>query len=145
MEYAKPGAEGIMKESQRKHLEKQLLHERERALKALRQLDESVRTGATDDGDLTNYPLHLADEGTDAIEREKGLLLMSQEGRRLNEIDDALRRLYREADEFGRCEGCNGEIRFERLELVPWARLCMDCQQRAETTPTGTAVGEPPG
>jgi DnaK suppressor protein len=134
-----------MKDSQRAHLEQRLLKERERAQKALRQLDETARAGTADDGELSTYPLHLADEGTDTIEQEKGLMLLSQEGRRLAEIDDALRRLYREPESFGRCEACGGDITFERLDVVPWTRLCVDCQERAETggaeTESGAATG----
>jgi DnaK suppressor protein len=130
-----------MTKAQREQLENRLQQERERALKALRSLEEMARAGSGDDGELSSYPLHLADEGTDAIEQEKGLLLMSQEGRRLAEIDDALRRLYRDPDNFGTCEVCGGTIRFERLDLVPWARLCRDCQERAERGAQETEAG----
>lgn len=134
-----------MKKSEREHLEKRLLKERERAQKAVRQLDETVRAGTTDDGELSTYPLHLADEGTDAIEQEKGLMLLSHEGRRLFEIDEALRRLYRDPDAFGVCESCGNNIAFERLDVVPWTRLCVDCQQRAEAGSAATEGAEPAG
>jgi len=56
----------------RAHLEQRLLRERERALKALQQLDERTKVSAQEgDGSLTMYPLHLADEGTDTNEQEK--------------------------------------------------------------------------
>lgn len=134
-----------MTETERKQLEQRLQKERERALKALRQLEETARAGSGDDGELSSYPLHLADEGTDAIEQEKGLLLLGQEARRLAQIDDALRRLYREPDDFGRCEVCGGEIGFERLDLVPWAQLCRHCQAKAEVGTEETEVGPTEG
>jgi DnaK suppressor protein len=130
-----------MTKSQREHLETRLQKERERALKALRQLEDSARAGVADDGELSTYPLHLADEGTDAIEQEKGLLLLSQEGRRLAEIDDALRKVYRTPERFGRCEVCDDEIQFERLDIVPWAKLCRTCQERAEVGAAETEGG----
>jgi len=123
-----------MKREQIQLLEKRLLAERERAVKALRQLDESVAPQGAD-GDLTAYPLHLADEGTDTMEQEQSFLLMSKEGRMLIEIDEALRRLYKQPDSFGRCTNCDQEIGFDRLELLPWTQLCVNCQRTAEETP----------
>jgi RNA polymerase-binding transcription factor DksA len=123
-----------MTQKQRAHLEKRLLQERERALRVLAQFDERAKNpgGTNEDGDITNYPLHLADEGTDTMEQEKEFLLASQEGRRVYEIDEALRRLYRDPKTFGRCENCGRPISVDRLDIVPWARLCADCQRSAE-------------
>ncbi len=122
-----------MKKSELEHLEKRLLRERERALKALRQLDDSVALPGGD-GDLTAYPLHLADEGTDTMEQEQSFLLLSKEGRLLIDIDEALRTLYKEPERFGKCVNCGTPIPIERLDLVPWARLCLDCQRVHEET-----------
>ncbi len=123
-----------MNKKQRSHLEQRLLRERERALKAFRQLDERTKVSpGEDDGSLTMYPLHLADEGTDTIEQEKDFLLLSKEGRLVYWIDDALRDLYKRPEEYGRCMDCGKEIAFERLDLIPWARLCLDCQRDEES------------
>jgi DnaK suppressor protein len=121
-----------MTQEQRDHLEKRLLHERERALGALARFHDSNRNDAIGDGDLTTYPLHLADEGTDTMEQEKAFLLASKEGRLVYAIDDALRKLYREPERFGKCDRCGTEISDERLDLVPWARLCVDCKMTEE-------------
>lgn len=125
-----------MNQNNREQLEQRLLQERERAVKALRQLDSEEDS----DGDLTTYPFHLADEGTDTMEQEKEFLLRSVEGRRLYEIDDALRTLYKEPDRFGKCMNCQRDIAIERLELVPWTKLCLDCQTIEETSATGAEV-----
>ena len=124
-----------MNEQQRTHLEKRLLQERERSVKALRQM-EADENG---DGDLTTYPFHLADEGTDTIEQEQEFLLRSVEGRRLYQIDDALRTLYKEPERFGRCVMCGNDIAFERLDIVPWATLCLECQTSEENKPVEVA------
>ncbi|HLU24755.1 MAG TPA: TraR/DksA C4-type zinc finger protein [Longimicrobiales bacterium] len=122
-----------MTEAQRAHLERRLLRERERALRMLAQFEEMAMIAPQgDDGELTNYPLHLADEGTDTLEQETGFLLRSKEGRLLYWIDDALRTLYREPERYGRCQSCGREIAFERLDIVPWTRLCIECQRREE-------------
>src|SRR5207253_1368065 len=117
-----------MKKEQLDHLEQRLLKERSRAVNAVRHLEDDLSPD-NEDGELTNYPLHLADEGTDTIQQEQAFLLRSQEGRLLYEIDDALRKLYKQPETFGKCMSCDGEISFERLDIVPWTKHCVDCQQ----------------
>lgn len=124
-----------MNQKNLEHLERRLLQERERAVKALRQLDNDDDS----DGSLTTYPFHLADEGTDTMEQEQEFLLRSVEGRRLYQIDDALRTLYKEPERFGMCMTCGQEIVFERLDLVPWTKLCLDCQTTEESKPVEAA------
>ena len=84
------------------------------------------------DGDLSSYSFHMADQGTDAMEREKAFLFASQEGRYLWHINEALRRLYQEPAKFGHCHQCNAEIDFERLDALPHARLCISCKEKEE-------------
>lgn len=120
-----------MTKEERDHLEQRLLKERQRAVKAVRQIDENL-SPQEDDGDLTTYPFHLADEGTDTMEQEKGFLLLSQEGRLLYDIDEALRTLYKTPEQYGICQTCNTEISAERLDIVPWATHCVECQEQHE-------------
>jgi DnaK suppressor protein len=123
-----------MTKDELEQLEKLLLRERERVIKALRALDDSV-SPTSGDGDLTTYPLHLADEGTDTMEQEQSFLLLSKEGRLLIDIDLALRTLYKETERYGKCIECGKEVGFARLEIVPWARLCVDDQREFESRP----------
>jgi DnaK suppressor protein len=124
-----------MNQKDRDHLEQRLLHERQRAVKALRQLEDDDQS----DGDLTTYPFHLADEGTDTIEQEQEFLLRSVEGRLLLDIDEALRTLYKEPERYGHCMSCNQEMSVERLDFVPWAKLCVECQTLEESKPVEAA------
>ena len=115
------------------HFEKRLLEERKRVLKELGHYDETFgNTPQGADGDLSSYSFHMADQGTDAMEREKAFLFASKEGRFLWHIDDALRRLYRSPETFGICQQCGNPIAFERLDALPHARYCIDCKQREE-------------
>jgi RNA polymerase-binding transcription factor DksA len=119
------------------HFEKRLMDERGRVLKELGHYDEtfgSTEQGA--DGDLSVYSFHMADQGTDAMEREKAFLFASQEGRFLWHIDEALRRLYRTPEQFGKCHNCGQDIAFERLDALPHARYCIECKQREENGKT---------
>ena len=123
-----------MNATNRKKVEQRLLDERGGALETLGTLDDR----AGDDGELSNYPQHLADEGTDTMEQEKSFLLASAEGRRLYQIDEALRRLYKQPDDFGNCAVCGKEIEGERLDLIPWTTTCAQHAEQDETSRTAS-------
>lgn len=123
-----------MTEQDLRHLEQRLLQERERAQRSLQRLDEVARIATEDDGELTQYSQHPADDGTDSDEQEKGLMLLGREGRLLTRIDAVLLRIYKEPDQYGKCERCGNAIGVERLDLVPWARLCLDCKRAEEAS-----------
>ncbi len=115
------------------HFEKRLQEERKRVLKELGHHGETFGSTIQDSAsELSSYSFHMADQGTDAMEREKAFLFASQEGRFLWHIDEALRRLYRSPETFGRCHSCGEEIAFDRLDALPHARYCIDCKQREE-------------
>ncbi len=116
------------------HYEKRLLEEREKIVRQLKRYDESFSdTLQGSDGDLSAYSFHMADQGTDAMEREKAFLFASKEGRLLYHIDEALRRLYKTPEEYGICQECGKAINEERLDALPHARLCIDCKEKEES------------
>jgi DnaK suppressor protein len=114
-----------------KHFEDRLIEERKKLLGQLGYLERTLNKTQRDSaGDLSAYSFHMADMGTDAMEREKAFLFASAEGRHLYEVDQALRRLYR--SEFGLCGTCGKEIGKARLEAIPHASLCVACQEKQE-------------
>jgi RNA polymerase-binding transcription factor DksA len=122
-----------MNKKQLGHLEKRLLEERSRVMKELGYYGEQFKgTLQAADGDLSSYSFHMADQGTDAMEREKQFLFASKEGRYLWHVNEALRRLYSAPDKFGKCQECGEEISFERLDALPHARLCIKCKAKEE-------------
>lgn len=122
-----------MNKKQRTHLEKRLLEERDRVMKELGTYSESFSsTLQASDGDLSSYSFHMADQGTDAMEREKQFLMASKEGRYLWHVDQALQRLYASPATFGKCHNCDKGITFERLDALPHARLCITCKEQEE-------------
>jgi DnaK suppressor protein len=120
------------------HFEQRLLEERRRVLKELGHHGDTFGPNAEgDSGDTAAYSFHMADQGTDAMEREKAFLFASQEGRFLWHIDQALRRIYRSPETFGKCHQCGQDIAFERLDALPHARYCIECKQREEDAKKG--------
>jgi len=73
---------------------------------------------------------HLADHGTDNFEQDFTLGLIENEEQVVREIDAALERL--DHGRFGECESCRTAIPVTRLEVLPYARMCVQCQQDSE-------------
>jgi DnaK suppressor protein len=94
-----------------------------------RELDRPVAVQEQEDeqdraGDLTRYPFHPADLGTDTMDAEREVSNETRMSGELAELDAALDRLYRRPERFGICEETGRPIPFERLDIVPWARTC---------------------
>lgn len=122
-----------MNKKDRKYFEERLLSMRARALKDLGSYDEALsKVSPGSENESSAYSFHMADQGTDAMEREKAFLFASKEGRYLYHLDEALRRLYKSPDQFGVCEECGTRISFERLDALPHTRLCIRCKEREE-------------
>ena len=81
-------------------------------------------------GDVGGYSFHMADAGTDSMEREISFDIASKEGRFMREIDDALRRIYNGV--YGICEASGVPIPRARLEALPWARYTVHEQENIE-------------
>ncbi len=82
------------------------------------------REGNKDEG-MDTYD--LASEERD---REINFILSDRERVKIKQIDDALERL--DEGTYGVCESCGLEIAEERLQAMPFSRLCRDCQQDQE-------------
>lgn len=115
-----------------KHFETRLLAERVRIMREMGHLESTIlKVNPRDSaGELSGYSFHMADAGTDSMEREKAFDIASKEGRLLMEIDDALRRLY--GGTYGICEASGKPISRARLEALPWARLSLEEQEKLE-------------
>jgi DnaK suppressor protein len=62
---------------------------------------------------------------------KNALQQQSEQARRQSRlIDSALRQL--EAGKYGECVLCGKETAVTRLEAIPWARYCVDCQEMQE-------------
>ncbi|MGC1343412.1 MAG: TraR/DksA family transcriptional regulator, partial [Candidatus Binataceae bacterium] len=82
------------------------------------------REGNKDEG-MDTYD--LASEERD---REINFILSDRERVKVKQIDDALERL--DDSTYGVCESCGLEVAEERLNAMPFTRLCRDCQQDME-------------
>src|SRR5512145_303618 len=78
-----------------------IIERRKEILRELNYLRETSLETTTDQysGDNSTYSYHMADQGTDAQEREKAFLFASREGKMLRLLDQALQRI--DADTYG--------------------------------------------
>jgi RNA polymerase-binding transcription factor DksA len=117
-----------------------ILEKRDEILEDLQSLKEQMLDTST--GEYINenspYSLHMAEQGTDAMEREKTFLYAQRENKFLGYLDDALKRI--DNGTYGVCIECVEEPQHlcETCPLVPKARLvavphtqhCLPIKQR---------------
>lgn len=82
-------------------------------------------------GDLSTLPHHMADVASDSYDQEFNISLMENEGEELQQIDAALERI--EDGSYGVCDSCEKPIPKKRLNVIPYARLCIKCKQNQES------------
>lgn len=85
---------------------------------------------ASQDGGGSAFGMHQADAGSDAYDRDFALNLLSQEQDALYEIEEALKRI--DALTYGVCEMSGKPIPQARLEVRPYARFTVECQEIAD-------------
>ena len=89
---------------------------------------ELAATLKDSNGQNTAYSFHMADVGTDNMEREKAFFFATREGKFLTHIHEAEQRM--ENGIYGMCLDCKNQISLERLEAVPTATRCVPCKEK---------------
>jgi len=112
---------------------KLLFKKRDEMLKDLGQLKDREMASTLKDasGENAAYSFHMADVGTDNMEREKAFFFATREGKFLNHIEQALQRI--ESGDYGKCSDCENPIPQERLMAVPTATKCVPCKEKADS------------
>ncbi|MDP4191196.1 MAG: conjugal transfer protein TraR [Bacteroidota bacterium] len=124
------------------YFKKIILDKRNEIIEQLQNLREQMMDPTT--GQYVNenspYSLHMAEQGTDAMEREKIFLWAQRENKFLGYLDDALHRI--ENGTYGICIECIDEPQYlcptcpliskERLAAVPHSQLCLPVKQKQE-------------
>jgi RNA polymerase-binding protein DksA len=125
-------ADAPTKKMSKKDLEyfkKILLKKREEVQKNLEYLKTVVLDSTTKEatGDHSSYSYHMADQGTDAMEREKAFLFASRDEKYIKQIDEALERI--ENGTYGICRVTGNLIGKERLEAVPTTTISVEAKK----------------
>lgn len=122
--------------SELKYFKNLIIEKRKEIIEDLESLKASMMDVTTGEyvSESSTYSLHM-EQGTDTMEREKTFMYAAREGKFLNYLDDALKRI--EKGTYGFCIECGRVIEKERLEAVPHAQMCVDCKLKKGTKQAG--------
>ena len=111
---------------------KLILNVKEKMVDEIKHISEDTLKKSQKDasGDISGYSYHMADVATDTYDREFSVGLASNERQSLYELSDALKKI--EDGTYGFCESCKSLIAKNRLKAVPYARMCVKCQEKKE-------------
>jgi DnaK suppressor protein len=84
----------------------------------------------TKEVDSAGVAMDMADKAESSYTKEFLLSLSDTERKELQKIDKALKRIQK--DDYGLCQTCGAKIGKKRLDAVPWALNCIECQEKAE-------------
>jgi len=127
---------------------KELQHFRELLNKRLGEIDRTIgvmkdnnegEQGIYSPSELSNYDNHPADLGSELFLTEMNTALKVHEENILQDIKDAIGRVN--DGTYGICAHCGKDIPEERLEVMPYAKLCVDCEEKLESSPLREARG----
>jgi DnaK suppressor protein len=80
-------------------------------------------------------PGDVVDAAYDSTQDEISSQLAEVESRELANIENALERM--KVGKYGLCEVCNGKIPMARLNALPYATMCIECQRELERSGGG--------
>ena len=110
---------------------KLLIEQRQEAKEEFDILSQNILdTSGEFEADNQAYSLHTAEQGTDAIEREKTFLHAQRTSDYIKKLDEALERIDRGT--YGICVICGGLIEKQRLQAVPITQKHVDCKNRTQ-------------
>jgi len=123
-----PAKEREARQRRQEALHKMLLGKRQEIIK---EIEESLGQSLTEDQQRRlESARDVGDQALMDLERELGISLMEMRNRRRQSIDEALMRLHEGT--YGMCAECGIEISEKRLQAVPFAKLCVECQSKEE-------------
>ena len=144
-EHKIPKVKKYKKNKKTRYTAKELKHFKEIILKEIKTILESAKANMRSlvdsesgeyVGDNLTYSTHMAEQGTDEMEREKNYMFVQRDEKYLGYLQDALTRI--DQGIYGVCRECLDEpknlcktcplIPKERLELVPITQHCIECK-----------------
>jgi DnaK suppressor protein len=105
---------------------RKVLEERQRVLReSVARTEQDGR--AADAGDAAQ---DIADRASSSYQKEFLFHQSNNDRQLLQMVEKALERIR--VGVYGECISCGNEINPKRLNAVPWARYCIDCQEKLE-------------
>lgn len=96
----------------------------------------TIVTGSDKRGDIViQQSADALDQTQFAAERDLVVTLLNRDTEMSRRVKAALRRM--EDGTYGTCLSCEDAINVKRLQAVPWAELCLRCQERSDLIAAG--------
>jgi RNA polymerase-binding protein DksA len=114
----------------REALKQRLLGERKRLELEISELDADLSQSLEESSEESPYDQHMAETAAVTLDREIDLSLEENTLASIAQIDRALAKL--ESGSYGHCDNCGKPIGEERLNVAPFATLCIDCKRLEE-------------
>jgi DnaK suppressor protein len=108
--------------------ESQLSEERRAELRGLLVAETATQAARRAQHDALIAQVRDLTDADSVLERELAEAGAARADETLADVQHALERL--EDGTYGSCEGCGAPLPFERLDVIPWARLCVACPRR---------------
>jgi len=118
-----------LKTDQINYFKRRLYDEKEALIKQIDILEDTGLDLSFRDSidELSFYDNHPADIANESFERSKDIALRDNAHILIEDVESALKKM---ADgTYGYCDLCKKQIPLERLEALPWANECIDCQR----------------
>lgn len=123
-------------QTQRQQLENQLTNLEKELLNTLQERLERARAVSADE------PTEFMDIVSDSEADELAARIAESDSSKVDEIEDALRRLRQ--GKYGICESCGDKIARRRLKARPFATFCVHCKEERERTGASARNGVGP-
>ena len=91
---------------------------------------EGMRREALEQDESAPSADHMADHGSAQYDSDLTLTLVEDQQETIQQIEEALDRI--EAGSYGKCDACKEPIAKARLQALPQAKYCVDCQERLD-------------
>ncbi|OFI07564.1 general stress protein 16O [Clostridium acetireducens DSM 10703] len=134
-----------MDENKLDYFRKKLNLEKENVYSLLKHMEENetINSNSSMSMELSVYDNHPSDVASELYEKEKGLALKSKQVDLIKKIDSALNRI--DQGEYGKCKICGKDILQERLEFIPYAEYCVQCQNNISGRENVPNLNKTPG
>lgn len=118
-----------MDKNKKQYYKSKLLEEKEKLKSIINKMDNKEELGSMEDyySELSIRDNHPADLGTEVYMMELDKGLKNRIIDTIAEVDDSLEKIKNKT--FGLCNICNNQIGEERLSIIPYVKLCINCAE----------------
>ena len=93
--------------------------------------NDALKSAGEAADELSDVPAeHMAERASDSFFRDLMIRILENSDAELCDVNLALQKI--DSRTYGLCENCSSQISKKRLKALPFARLCIGCQQEAE-------------